>query len=100
MPDRHFSIPMPKGRAMIDSFGGDEMLMATAKGEIRFEWSDRFGPLPINKNGSERALSHRHPFWRAASLWNLQGDTSTTEWLFGANLKSRCLNISAVAIIR
>lgn len=72
--DRHFSVPAPRGRAMLDSFGGeDEWIIATDRGDVRFCWSDRFGPFAVTASGAVRDLSHRHPFWRAASLWNLQG---------------------------
>lgn len=84
MSDRQFSIPKPEGmlepgeqpsRIMIDCFGGDDEYLIDVRGKlIRFEWSERFGPLPINKDGSEaRSIGPGHGFWRAASLWNLQG---------------------------
>lgn len=83
MADRQFSIPKPAGlmvagekpsRIMIDSFGGDEYFIDVRGRLIRFEWSDQFGPLPINENGSEAlSVGPKHGFWRAASLWNLQG---------------------------
>lgn len=84
MPDRQYSIPAPdgwskpgepRGRIMIDCFGGDDEYLIDVRGKlIRFEWSERFGPLPINKDGSEaRGIGPKHGFWRAASLWNLQG---------------------------
>jgi hypothetical protein len=74
MSDRHFSIPMPDGsRAMLDCFGDDEFEIETSKGIIRFEWSDRFAPMPVTKTGAQRNLAPRHPFWRAVSLWILQG---------------------------
>lgn len=72
--DRQFSVPMPDGsRAMLDSFGGDELDITTSKGVVRFEFSQLFGPMPVTKTGTERELGPRHPFWRAASLWKLQG---------------------------
>ncbi len=72
--DRQFSVPLGDGkRAMLDCFGGAEFNIETSKGLIRFEWSERFGPMAVTKTGAERNLSPRHPFWRAASLWNLQG---------------------------
>ena len=84
MPDRQFSIPKPASwsepdeapsRIMIDSFGGDHEYLITVRDKlIRFEWSDIFGPFPINKNGSEAlSVGPKHGFWRAVSLWNLQG---------------------------
>lgn len=81
MADHQFSIPAPwpekageETRVMIDSFGGDEYFIDVRGKLIRFEWSEQFGPLPINKDGSEaRSIGPKHGFWRAASLWNLQG---------------------------
>jgi len=80
MGDRHYSIPAPrkpapaKTRVMIDAFGGGEFIIETKRGKVVFEWSDMFGPIPIAKNrGQPRDLVPSHPFWRAASLWNLQG---------------------------
>lgn len=83
MTDRQFSIPTPDswlkpgeepGRIMIDCYGGDEYLIDVRGKLVRFEWSDQFGPLPINKNGSKAlSIGPKHGFWRAASLWNLQG---------------------------
>lgn len=91
MSDRQFSIPAPwlkagdkPRRVMIDCFGGGEYFITVREKKIRFEWSEQFGPLPINKDGSEmRSVGPYHPFWRAASLWNLQGrrlDGSTAIW--------------------
>jgi hypothetical protein len=84
MSDRQFSIPKPSGmiskpdekpsRIMIDCFGSGEYLIDVRGKSVRFDWSDQFGPLPINKDGSEAlSIKHNHPFWRAVSLWNLQG---------------------------
>jgi len=83
MTDRQFSIPKPKSwcapneapnRIMIDAFGGGEYLIEVRGNPIRFEWSNIFGPMPINKDGSEAlSVGPKHGFWRAASLWNLQG---------------------------
>jgi len=72
--DRQFSIDLPDGsRAFCDCFGGGDYIIAVRGKEIRFEWSERFGPLPVSKTGIPLELSWRHPFWRAASLWRLQG---------------------------
>lgn len=77
MGDKQFSIPSPwdkDSRIFIDCFGGDEFLIEVRGKMIRFEWSDRFGPMPVKKGGEElRSVGPRHPFWRAVSLWNLQG---------------------------
>src|SRR6185437_4948358 len=79
MNDRQFSIPAPwepapaKTRVMIDAFGGGEFTIETKRGVVLFEFSELFGPLPITKRGAQRDLSHSHPFWRAASLWKVQG---------------------------
>ncbi len=74
--DKQFSVPFGDkgGRAMIDCFGGDEYLIDVRGKLIRFEWSEQFGPMAINKDGSEElSIGPNHGFWRAASLWNLQG---------------------------
>ena len=77
--DQQFSIPAKditgrEGRIFIDSFGGGEYLIEVRGKPVRFEWSEQFGPLPINKDGTEAlSIGPRHGFWRAASLWNLQG---------------------------
>lgn len=82
MSDDQYSIPAPwseepgkETRVMIDSFRGEAEYLITVRGkDVRFEWSERFGPMPLNKDGSEaRGIGHKHGFWRAASLWNLQG---------------------------
>ena len=81
MSDKQFSIAAPwekpgdkPTRVMIDCFGGGEYFITVRDQKIRFEWSDQFGPLPIKKGGAEMTgIGPRHPFWRAASLWNLQG---------------------------
>jgi hypothetical protein len=39
-----------------------------------FEWSDRWGPLRVRKDGgSAEQPGWRSPFWRAACIWNAQG---------------------------
>lgn len=75
MSDHQFSIEIDGRRCFIDIFGGPEEYFIEVHGKlIRFEWSDRFGPMPIKKDGSEmRSIGPRHAFWRVASLWNLQG---------------------------
>lgn len=67
--DRQFS----NGEFFIDCFGGDQRKIVVRGVVVYFSWSDRFGPLPETKKGDGRYLSWRHPFWRAASLWDLQG---------------------------
>lgn len=75
--DRQYSFvdnrPNGLGLVFVDCFGGGEYFISTNRGVIRFEWSDRFGPLPTTKAGRELKLGPRHDFWRAASLWNIQG---------------------------
>lgn len=83
MTDRQFSIPSPDAwlkpgekpsRIMIDRFGTDGYLIDVRGKLVRFEWSEQFGPLPINKDGSGAlSIGPKHGFWRAVSLWNLQG---------------------------
>lgn len=78
--DRQFSInaePITgekNTRIHIDVFGGGEYQIEVRGKLVRFEWSEQFGPMPINQDGSEcLSVGPRHGFWRAASLWNLQG---------------------------
>jgi hypothetical protein len=80
--DRQFSIPAPwpekegeETRVMIDIFGGPEEYLIDVRGKlIRFEWSEMFGPAPLTKTGAiMESIGPKHGFWRAASLWNLQG---------------------------
>lgn len=81
MGDRQFSISSPfdkpgEKRTLVffDSFGGDEHDIEVGGKVLRFEWSERFGPFPLTKTGAENtSIGPRHKFWRAASLWNLQG---------------------------
>lgn len=75
MGDQQFEIKLNGEPCFIDTFGGPEEYFIDVRGKlIRFEWSDRFGPMPIKKGGAEMtSIGTRHGFWRAASLWNLQG---------------------------
>ena len=78
MSDRQFSIPALRGfgkkHIFLDCFGVEDYFIDVRGKIIRFEWSDRFGPLPVTKTGVEmRSIGPQHAFWRAASLWNLQG---------------------------
>jgi hypothetical protein len=59
---------------VLSCFGGGSYEIEVRGKIIRFDWSEQFGPLPINRDGSEaRSIGPKHAFWRAASLWNLQG---------------------------
>lgn len=78
--DRQFSIPNPfesegeSSRIFIDCFGSGDYRIEVRGKIVRFAWSERFGPMPLNRNNTEaRSVGPKHPFWRAASLWNLQG---------------------------
>ena len=77
--DKQVSIPYRDaerrtGRVFIDCFGSGEYEIDVRGKMIRFEWSEQFGPMPINKDGSEAlSIGPKHGFWRAASLWKLQG---------------------------
>lgn len=77
--DKQFSIAAPwpeekPSRIMVDCFGCAEYVVAVRDRLIRFEWSDRFGPLPIRKDGRELlSIGPNHGFWLAVSLWRLQG---------------------------
>lgn len=83
MTDRQFSIPTDYGRAFGDCFGSGNYLIDVGRKVQQFDWSDRFGPLPTRKNGVPVDLEPKHPFWRAVSLWKLQGarlDGKTAIW--------------------
>lgn len=73
--DRLFSVPLDDdgSRAMLDAYGGGEIEIEVGRKRIRFQFSDRFGPMPVTDTGAERSLGPRHPFWRAVSLWCVQG---------------------------
>lgn len=76
MSDRQFSIPPIDGissRVMVDAFGDDDLRIEVVGKIVHFSFSQLFGPWPCTKTGRERSLGPRHPFWRAASLWHLQG---------------------------
>lgn len=74
MSDHQFSFKDGDGSPVfIDCFGDGRYVIHVGDQIIHFDWSDRFGPLSTRKNGQPRELGWRHPFWRAASLWNLQG---------------------------
>ncbi len=63
----------------IDCWGTEPRPIEVAGKIIWFTWSDRFGPRPCTQDDKELDLGPRHPFWRAASLWNLQGKRVETE---------------------
>ena len=71
--DQQYSAGGGSGRLFIDCWGAGGYEIETSDKVVLFDWSERFGPLPVKKNGDERHISHRHPFWRAVSLWRLQG---------------------------
>jgi hypothetical protein len=74
MSDLQTSVVLSFGRVMIDCFGGFDPLRIVVRGKaILFEMSEEFGPMPVTGRGAERDLGARHPFWRAVSLWNVQG---------------------------
>lgn len=59
----------------IDAWGAGSFTLSHDGKAYRFEDSDRFGPVLINKGGSvsERQPSERSPFWRLHHLWRKQG---------------------------
>ncbi len=57
----------------ICSFSDGDFEIEVGGEVITFEWSNQFGPMPLTKRGYERRLRHSHPFWRAVSLWAIQG---------------------------
>ena len=75
MTCEHFSIARSDGRfsGVLNVDNAPEFVIRIGEDLIRFEWPEMWGPSAITKGGKIRDLSHRHPFWRAVSLWNLQG---------------------------
>ncbi len=76
--DHHASVPMPEpgrpsARAMVDWYGGDTLAIDVRGQRILFEFSARFGPMAVTKDGRERDLKRPGPFLRAVSLWAVQG---------------------------
>lgn len=62
------------GRFLVNGDSHGDYLIEVNGKPILFDWSERFGPRAINKDGSEKtSVGPKHPFWRAASLWNIQG---------------------------
>ncbi|MDE2442007.1 MAG: hypothetical protein KGP14_13370 [Betaproteobacteria bacterium] len=61
------------GNICIDIFGDGDYEIEVRGETIHFDWSDRFGPIPLGKRGREIDLGPGHKFWRAVSLWKLQG---------------------------
>ncbi len=75
--DQQFSVPTPEtgegNRAMLDCSGGRTIKINVRGALIPFQFSERWGPIPVTINGEVRDLHHTHPFWRSVSLWVLQG---------------------------
>lgn len=73
--DRQFSIPGDKGtRVFVDCYGSGDYVIEVRNDLIQFDFSEQLGPMPTNKDGSEkRSIGPKHKFWRAVSLWKLQG---------------------------
>lgn len=70
-----------------DSWGSGPFVIVLEGADFRFEDSDRFGPLLLNKDGrpSERQPGERSPFWKAYNAWRRQGrrtadDGKTCVW--------------------
>jgi hypothetical protein len=60
----------------IDAWGAGPFILRDKGKEWSFEFSDRFGPILLNKDGEPRALqpiSPKHPFWRPFNAWLAQG---------------------------
>lgn len=53
--------------------GGREYSIRVGQQTIRFEMHDVLGPMPVNRDGSEKALGAKHKFWEAVSRWAEQG---------------------------
>jgi hypothetical protein len=63
------------GGFCIDSWGAGPFVMIVGLKKYRFEDSDRFGPLIVNKDGREAAIqpAERSAFWAYHRAWKAQG---------------------------
>lgn len=59
----------------IDSWGAGPFWIAVDGKSWTFEFSDRFGPLILDKRGSpaDKQPKERSPFWRGLACWLHQG---------------------------
>jgi hypothetical protein len=69
----------------IDAWGAGPFKITVGKSTYRFEDSDMFGPVLIDKDGEpkDEQPGQRSPFWRAHALWRHQGrkvDGETCLW--------------------
>jgi hypothetical protein len=66
MPCIHFN------GAILTGFHPEYTIIIEGK-NYRFEVQFYCGPFPLNKDGTTKNLSNKHPFWKAVSLWAQQG---------------------------
>lgn len=59
----------------IDSWGAGPFTIKVGKRDVRFEDSDRFGPLLLTKNDmpAEKQPGERSHFWKPYNRWRKQG---------------------------
>lgn len=59
----------PTGPAIVTSFHDDDCRIEVDGKVYPFEWSERFGPLPVNEDGSERKTAWPRKVWKAVDRW-------------------------------
>lgn len=63
--------------------GGPDYRIKVGGQVFRFEMHPYCGPMPINRDSSEKVLPPKHEFWRVVTLWHKQGrkiDGGLCEW--------------------
>lgn len=82
----HYGVRAPGGGFM-DTWGAGPFEIEVAGKRHRFEDSDRFGPLKLDRRDTpaEQQWGERNPFWAAHRLWREQGrqlaeDGVTCRW--------------------
>ena len=64
-------IPIAGGVVMV---GGRQLLIATSRGVVAFEWHSYCGPMPVDRQtGRGRDLPAKHPFWNSVTCWLKDG---------------------------
>lgn len=70
----HATMKLDGHQVHVDSWHDGIYQMQVNGKEMYFEWSDRFGPLVVQKDGSEmRQPGQKHSFWPAMQAWFDQG---------------------------
>ena len=73
------------GGGFVDSWGAGPFIILDGAREWRFEFSDRFGPVLVGKDGeplNQQPVSERNPFWLPFNAWLAQGKRTTDDGKF------------------